>query len=147
MLIIFPPPRLIMWRPASWAIRKTLERFTSITVAQSSAEYSVAAARRIVPALLTRISSWPKCSIVFSINRRGVSLSPRSPVKEKAFRPALVTAAQLASGACVLPWQATFAPASASAIAMAAPNPVDAPVTKAALPSSLNVSRMPINRL
>ena len=57
---ILPPcPVSIRCFPASFERRKTLERFTSMTVAQSSSEYAVAGARRIVPALFTRMVTGP----------------------------------------------------------------------------------------
>src|ERR1700757_211322 len=69
----------------------------------------------------------------------------RSACTPKARRPSFATSEQVCSGERELPWQTKSAPACARATAIAAPNPAEAPVTSAVLPSSLKLSR--INRL
>ena len=140
MLMILPEPCLSMCRPACCIRRKTLVRFTSITASQSSSEYSAAGARRIMPALLTRISIAPKCPTVSSTSRAQTSGKPTSPTSATAFAPAASILCCVALGAALEPCTATLAPACASATAMAAPSPRDEPVTRAVLPLRLNLS-------
>ncbi len=47
-------------------MRKAFDRLTSITASQSSSECWAAGCRRMMPALLTRMSIWPKAAIVFA---------------------------------------------------------------------------------
>src|SRR5208337_294408 len=142
MLMIFPEPCLSMCRPACCVRRKTLVRFTSITASQSSSEYSAAGARRIMPALLTRISIVPKCRTASSTRRAQTAASPTSPTSAIAFAPAASILCCVALGAVPDPCTTTSAPACARAMAMAAPKPRDEPVTRAVLPLRLNLSRI-----
>src|SRR6266511_2733328 len=90
----------------------------------------------MMPALLIRMSTWPKRAMASAINRSVSARSARLAVKSSVRRPlACAIAPAVASAACSLACTATSAPASASAIAIAAPSPRDAPVTSATLPS------------
>src|SRR6187402_1890082 len=133
--------RAIMSRAASCESWKTLVRFTWRTVIQSSRGNSSAAWRRMVPALLTRISIWPKVSRVWVMRCRGPSVEERSAEKAADLEPVAEIAAAVSVAGRRLPWQATDAPACASAVAMAAPRPEAEPVTRATLPSRRKVSR------
>src|SRR5207302_8969043 len=72
----------------------------------------------------------------------GTALSARLPNTGQARRPVRSIDSQVVSGGREFPWAVTSAPASASATAIAAPKPADAPVTSATLPFSLNESRI-----
>ena len=76
MFTILPRPRASMCLPAARHRRNTAVRFTSSTAAQSSSEKSTAGARRIMPALLTRMSIAPSSRTVAStsaVGGRGVA--------------------------------------------------------------------------
>ena len=64
------------------------------------------------------------------------------PGRRAALPPAEVMAAAVSVAARRLPWTATVAPACESAVAMAAPRPVAAPVTRAILLSRRKRSRI-----
>src|SRR6185295_9665789 len=92
------------------------------------------------PALLTKMSILPNAWSVASTIVAAERLSTRSPWTWMALRPCRRMASQVPAAGRVLPWQATSAPESANARAMAAPMPVAAPVTRATLPSTRNRS-------
>ena len=95
-----------MWRPAARARRKRAVRSTSITACQSSSAVSAAGARRMMPALLTRMSRPP--SAIHSAARRAppaLAGSARSATSGTARRPCARTRAQVASGEVAFPWR------------------------------------------
>src|SRR5688572_3008259 len=142
MLMIFPPAlRASMCRPAARDRRNTLERFTSSTSSQSSSVCPAAGSRRMMPALLTRMSSWPNDAMASAIRRSAASRSPRFAVNVAVRRPAAALISCAASAGCVsLACSTTSAPAAASAVAIPFPSPREAPVTSATLPSRRNRS-------
>ena len=140
--MILPEPRLSICRPACWVRRKTLVRSTSMTAFQSSSECSAAGERRMMPALLTRMSMVPKCWTVSSTRRAQTAASPMSPTRAADLTPSARIFCCVAAGAELELCTATLAPASASATAMAAPSPRDEPVTSADFPFRLNCSRI-----
>src|SRR5260370_12022677 len=90
----------------------------------------------MVPALLTMMS--------IAANDRAFSKSSWAPEDRErsawiavARRPFCWIFLQVSAAGCELPWQITSAPASASPMAIAAPSPVDDPVTSAVLPERL----------
>src|SRR5947209_4623265 len=120
MLMMRPPLlRRTSRRAKSRERAKTDRRFTSITASQSSSLVSSRSARRMMPALLTRMSASPA----------------RSKIEATESRSARSASARATP--------TTFAPASCSASAMAAPRPREAPVTMAVLPSRRNRSKAP----
>ncbi|KAG1484698.1 hypothetical protein G6F53_014021 [Rhizopus delemar] len=58
MLMILPWPCSMKWRPAACEMKKADLMLTFITSSQSCSLKSTASARRIRPALLTRMSIW-----------------------------------------------------------------------------------------
>ncbi len=76
-----------MWRPAAWHRKKTDFRLVSITASQSSSVKSTESARRMMPALLTRMSSRPSFSSVSSTRRWTGSMVERSAETISARRP------------------------------------------------------------
>ena len=64
MLMILPRPCAIMWRPAACAKKNADLRLVSITASQSSSLKSTESLRRMIPALLTRMSILPNCACV-----------------------------------------------------------------------------------
>ena len=60
MLMILPPPFAMKCLPAAWHMKNADLMFTFITSSQSCSLKSTASARRIRPALLTRMSRRPK---------------------------------------------------------------------------------------
>ena len=140
--MILPDPCASICFPACLLKRNTLERFVSMTVCQSSSECSTAGARRIIPALLTRISMEPKWWTTCSTRRSHTEAWLTSPITANGFAPALFSFSSDASGTTREPWTATSAPASASARAIPAPSPRDDPVTSAVLPFRLKRSKI-----
>src|SRR5260221_430879 len=132
MLMMRPP---LLRAARAWAkVRlsvKTELRFTSSTASQSSSLVSRAGARRMMPALLTRMSAGRTVSRMVAAALR----SARSTCTRMARRPASRTALAV-SRRSPRATSATSAPASARATAMAAPRPREAPVTIAVCPSS-----------
>jgi len=119
MFTILPEPCSIILRPAAWESRNTLVRFTSITVCQSSSVNSTAGARRIIPALLIRMSMRPSFSKVSSTTFAGESGSAMSPTTSTPFPPdASIARSVSAEFPAVLQCDATAAPASARASAI-----------------------------
>ncbi|MNV85674.1 hypothetical protein D3C71_1796450 [compost metagenome] len=110
---------------------------TFITSSQSCSLKSTASARRIRPALLTRISSPPRPSMVSRMTRSTGSMLIRLASMARQRRPSAVMAAMVSVGGW-MPATATSAPACASATAIPCPRPVLPPVTRATLPSRLN---------
>ena len=111
MLMMLPPrPAAIICAPAARASRNALVRSTSITRSQSSSLYSAAGARRMRPALLTRMSSRPNVRHdVSSTSRPDTARSPRSPVTLVARRPSRFDRApRCRPGIGELPWTATI---------------------------------------
>src|SRR5947199_3889939 len=88
------------------------------------------------PALLTRMSRVPNGEIACANKLRGAPGSDRSAITAEAVPPAVWIVFALCSGDVEFPWRTTAAPPSASAHAMAAPSPRDAPVTSAVRPCS-----------
>ena len=93
-----------------------------------------------MPALLTKISMDPKCWTVSSTSRAQTAASPMSPTSAADLTPTARSFCCVAVGVELEPCTATLAPASAKAMAMAAPNPRDEPVTSADLPLRLKRS-------
>src|SRR5687768_17258197 len=137
MLMILPRPAAIIFLPTACDRKKALLRLTSITSSQSCSLKSTASARRIRPALLTRMSMAPSPATVSSTMRAIGSRVDRSARSARKRRPSARTCSAVAVASPVLT-AAMSAPASASASAIAWPRPRLAPVTSATLPSRLN---------
>ena len=108
-----------MCRAAAWERKNSDFRLVSITASQSSSLKSSASARRMIPALLTRMSSRPSSAngpVDDLLDRARWSTGrPRSsPRGGRSLRDLLAV-----SSAGVRPTSATSAPASASATAIA----------------------------
>ena len=103
MLTILPRPRaehLPARRPAE---QKTAVRLTSMTASQSSSVNSTAGARRMMPALLTRMSMPPSAAAAFVHQLRRDRAVARSPATTAAVRPSASIRAAVSVGACRLP--------------------------------------------
>src|ERR1700691_563242 len=98
----------------------------------------------MVPALFTTTSGTPMTPDTASYSESAPSGWLRSAAKLRDSWPRERILSLLSCAGRRLPWHATDAPASASAIAMAAPSPVADPVTRASFPSRRNLSRIPI---
>ena len=93
MLTIAPPaPRAKAARAKAWQRKNTAFRFTSITSSQSASVKSTASARRMIPALLTRMSSGPTVSSVCaaaagssSASWNGRPLSPSAAIRSRVW--------------------------------------------------------------
>ncbi len=138
MLTILPrsPPcdaQPVMWRAAAWHRKNSVFRLVSITASQSSSEKSSASSRRIIPALLTRISRRPSLPTTVSTTSVTGSIEDRSAETSSQRRPSARTCSAVPS-AGLRPTAAISAPACASAMAMPCPIPVLAPVTSAVRP-------------
>ena len=135
--MILPPPWAMKCLPAAWLMKKADLMLTFITSSQSFSLKSTASARRIRPALLTRMSSRPRPSMVSATTRATGSTLIRLASMLTKRRPSARTFSAVSS-AGTMPAPAISAPAAASATAIPWPSPVLAPVTKATLPSRLN---------
>src|SRR5690606_32390050 len=136
MLMILPLPWAMKWRPAACDMKNADLMLTFITSSQSFSLKSTASARRIRPALLTRMSSPPSWAMVSCTSRPTGSIDIRLASRLTKRRPSARTFSPV-SAASTMPAPAMSAPASASASAMPWPSPVLAPVTSATLPSRL----------
>ncbi len=65
-LMTRPQPRACMGGTKRLQVLNTPLRFTSITASQSSSEMLAMVFCRAMPALFTRMSTWPMLSIAFS---------------------------------------------------------------------------------
>ena len=100
---------------------------------------SIASFLLISPALLTRMSTFPKAaSAPFTITSIA-DISERSAITS-ANSPPSASISFLVSSQDLLATPTTLAPACASATDIPCPRPVLAPVTTATFPSSLNAS-------
>src|SRR5690606_27299967 len=119
---------------AACVTRKTPVRSTASTRFQVSSEVFSNGALGASPALLTRISMGPNAArAVFTPLSMAISSVTSKPWATQAEAPSL--AASASSGSARLPASGKRAPASTSAVAMAAPIPPPAPVTSAWRPS------------
>ena len=74
-----PLPRSTMCASAAWDRKKVPERLTSSTLCQSSSVSLSTVLSMVMPALLTRMSSLPCCSMTSPITRRQSSAEPTLP--------------------------------------------------------------------
>ncbi len=102
---------------AAWLRKKRTLRLTFITSSQSCSVKSTASARRMMPALFTRMSTGPSAASVSSRIRSIGSMEVRSAWTETAFRPLARTLPTVSSDARRAT-EATSAPAAARARAM-----------------------------
>src|SRR3954464_11525830 len=115
--------------------------FVRITASQSASEYSVAGARRIVPALFTRMSMGPAITSMSIAMVSTAFRSDRSATTSRPPRPSPSTALTVSDAPPRLAVaQTTSAPATANASAIARPRPRLAPVTSARWPLRSNMS-------
>src|ERR1017187_3677411 len=143
MLTIFPRPRGSMCAPAARESRNTAVRLISITASQSSSECSTAGARRMMPALFTRISTAPIAATASSITRSACARELRSAARQCVRTPAFSPMRFAVSSGAAISCRTTSAPAWAKPSAIAAPNPRLEPVTRATLPSRRNIALPP----
>ena len=128
-------------RATAWLKKNTVLRLRSTTSSQSFSLNLIASSRRMMPALLTRMSMRPPRLLAWATRsagrRRRTGLARRSgsggrwPGRRHGCRPGPVTLTPT-----------TSAPACASATAMPWPRPVLQPVTMATRPLRLNWSRI-----
>src|SRR5450759_3762106 len=140
MLMILPCPCATMRAPAARHRRNTAVRLISSTSSQSRSSWSVAGARRMIPALFTRMSTLPIASTASVTRRIDSARSDRSATMHFVRTRVFSRMARSVSPAQHRPCSTTSAPASASAVAIAAPRPRDDPVTSATSPSSRKIS-------
>src|SRR3954470_4372384 len=118
--------------------RNAAVRFRSRTACQSSSFMRSARLSRVMPALLTRMSSRPPSAASASrTSWSAASGSARLATSEWARSPSL--AASDSSAGARVPASATSAPWACSARAMAPPMPPEAPVTSAVWPVRSNM--------
>src|SRR5512140_3506590 len=111
-------------------------------ISQASSGYSRTGLRTLVPALLTRMSTRPKCFMIRSTPWCTFSRSVTSRENPSDFRPSFRTADDtLFMSASFRPQIATSAPAFASASAATSPSPLELPVTIATFPVRSNIFR------
>mmetsp|Transcript_87782 Transcript_87782/g.283470 ORF Transcript_87782/g.283470 Transcript_87782/m.283470 type:complete len:245 (+) Transcript_87782:491-1225(+) len=129
-----PHRALVMSLRTALVMRKTELRFVLMTSSQSESFMRNMSVSLVMPALLTKMSTWPYAALISfktcstlaeSTTSNFMPLPLRAPVKR-----AEIVSAPLSDVAV----PTTVAPASARRCAMAAPMPREAPVTRATLP-------------
>src|SRR5437868_15178282 len=149
MLIIEPLPDFSMCGITSRHIRYIDRRLTRIVRSQSSSVSSSTVARRIIPALLKRMSMRPNSRILRSTTRLQ-SAAELTSVRSKSARPPLVViaAAVLFPASWLMSAMATAAPSRAKSRAVARPMPDPAPVISAVLfPRRISLLRAKLDKL
>lgn len=112
-----------------------------MVVSHTLSPSSLIGGRRLIPALLTRMSGSPNTPAACSAAARTPSRVLRSALTHAARQPSAVNSSTVAaSSASLRATITTLAPARASAPAMALPMPELPPVTTAVRPSSENSS-------
>jgi len=128
-----PLRAFIMPRNTALLVRKIELRLVLITASQSSSFIRISSWSRVIPALLTRMLSWPNSLLMLSISAStalaSVTFNSR-PVPPLA--PSRSAMADAPDAEVAVP--ITVAPRFASSSAIAAPMPRLAPVTKAISP-------------
>ena len=144
MLTMRPATRFLsMAFAASCAQRKTPVRSVAITLSHESFDMRRMRPSSVIPALLTRTSSFP-CFSTTALNAAvtdaGSATSRRTAsAKPPAAEIACATDEALSSRRAAT---TTWAPAAASAFAIDSPMPWEAPVTSATLPERENETAM-----
>ena len=117
-------------------IWKTLVRFVWMTASHSSGDILASDRSRVIPALLTSASIFPKRSTTFATAFSTASASWTSQPNTNAVPPLVAISAATCSAASSLLTKptATDAPQRPSSSAIARPMPRDPPVTRQALP-------------
>src|SRR6185312_16656597 len=141
---IRPCRRRTIPRKAARVRRKVAVRLTSSTACQSSSRKRSASESRVMPALLTRMSSWPSAASASLTSASAASGVERSAVSTGV--PAPSSAASASSAGRRVPARATIAPARCRARAIAPPIPPEAPVTSAACPPRSNMASEPLHQ-
>ena len=99
MFTIRPDPRSIMCGRTACDMKNAPDRLTSITLCQSSSDIFSTVLSIVIPALLTRMSSRPCCSITSATVRRQSSAEPMLPWWALPFRPSWASCSTNASAA------------------------------------------------
>src|SRR5579871_452215 len=132
-----------MRRPISRLNRNCALRLVSITASQYSSGCSAAGLRRMVPALLIRMSMAKGSRESSAASPRTSSRLPKSQANGRNERPSAVTSRSTSlPGVSVRLMPTISAPASARATAIDLPIPRLHPVTTAVCPSSRNRSKI-----
>ena len=96
-----PVPRSIMCSSAAWATKNAPDRLMEMTRCQSSSVILATVLSMVIPALLTRMSRRPCCSMTSRTTRRQSSGSPMFPWWRVIVRPgysALISAGNFSAG-------------------------------------------------
>src|SRR2546422_207676 len=132
-----------MWSTAARVALKAVRRLTSSTKSQTSSPIVWNILSRVMPALLTRMSSFPKPSTAPATSEAAPSMATALSRLSAAVPPSAVISATTASaGSGSTSLTTTAAPSAANSLAVAAPIPRPAPVTMAT-----RSSRRPTRRL
>src|SRR6476620_11650146 len=133
MLTISPGrPAAINRRPSCWLRKKAPRRLLAMTASQSAQVTSTASLRRLLPALLTSRSTRPNTEATSAMARSMLDGEPRSSTRTTGCTPSASSCATVPSRfSARVADTATSKPRRASASAVAAPTPYEAPVTKA----------------
>src|SRR6266566_2311228 len=138
-LMILPVPRTSMCSSAAWATKKAPARLMETTRSQSSSPILATVLSMVIPALLTRMSRRPCCSMTSRTTRRQSSGSPMFPLWTVIVPgySAFMSSVNFSAASCCRQYPAaTCAPSWARRWLMAAPMPRVPPVTRATRPSS-----------
>src|SRR5260370_29337406 len=122
---------------AARARRKVAVKLTLMTSSQSSSRNCTNRLSRVMPALATRISTWPMAFSAEGTSASTSAASVRLQGSTKTLSPNLP--ARVSSTSRRVPEIATVAPCACNACAIAPPMPPVAPVTSAVLPVKSNI--------
>src|SRR5438094_797080 len=138
-LMILPVPRISMCSSAAWATKKAPDRLMETTRSQSSSPILATVLSMVIPALLTRMSRRPCCSMTSRTTRRQSSGSPMFPLWTVIVPgySAFMSSVNFSAASCCRQYPAAMcAPSCARRWLMAAPMPRVPPVTRATRSSS-----------
>mmetsp|Transcript_10362 Transcript_10362/g.27484 ORF Transcript_10362/g.27484 Transcript_10362/m.27484 type:complete len:200 (+) Transcript_10362:379-978(+) len=134
MLMTRPHRFFIIPLMATLVVRKTELRFVSITASHWVSFIRIMRVSCVIPALFTRMSGTPYSSAMVLNTASTSSLLPTLSFMPFPFKSPTKRAEIASAPESEVAVPTTVAPASANFLAMAAPMPRDAPVTRATLP-------------
>ncbi len=137
--MILPVPRTSMCSSAAWATKKAPDKLMEMTRSQSSSPILATVLSMVIPALLTRMSRRPCCSMTSRTTRRQSSGSPMFPLWTVIVPgySAFMSSVNFPAASCCRQYPAAMcAPSWARRWLMAAPMPRVPPVTRATRSSS-----------
>src|SRR5688500_11022433 len=136
--MIRPKRAFIIGRAAPRISRNAASRLTRMTSSNSSSFIRISKLSRVMPALLTRMSSFPPNAST-ACGTSPSTAAPSERLQGSATCSPPSSDRKASSLPTLLPETASRAPCAASALAISLPSPPDAPVTSAVIPDRSNI--------